>query len=652
VVRRSGCGLWRTHIETAFAAWEHSGCVVPALTERVRRRPFTVILSLVGGCAFVVAAVASSAPTAAVPVGRIAFASPWADNFLQAELYQTGAGGGSRRNISRTPQIDEESFAVSPDGRSLAFVALVRSKNTTFRGLYVSRADGTRRRRLASTLDRVYGRPAWSPDGRRIAVASVTPAPRIYVVDLKGAASSVGQLGGGGGNPVWSPNGRQLAFIGGNAEGWGLVVSTPDGAQARVFDAFQAEGAAWSPDGASVAFGTSSELLVVDLANGDVRKLVDGRAGAPRWSPDGREIAFARYDDNVSLWVVSRDGGVARRIAGAGSYHSYYPAWSPDGSQIAFIRSTTLYSGASYVAVVRRDGTRERAVSPEDPFAQVLDHEWRGDRQIVYLSIRRANDREIFTMTSDGRGAKALTTNFVEDVEPAWSPDGRRIAFVSGDGDYRNQIPRDVNVSGSIHVMNNDGTGRRRITRGTDDHSPTWSRDGRRIAFVREDDVYIVAARAGAIPTLLSADRQWRSFYPRWSPDGERIACVRDGAIHTIEVRSRTVRRLTPADGNDSQPEWSPDSRAIAFTRQRSGTDVYVMDADGTGVRRLTANRDSSTPTWSRDGRWIVYIRGGFGAPPQALYMMRPDGRGRRLIRSAIRYIYDPAWQPMPAARP
>ena len=262
--------------------------------------------------------------------------------------------------------------------------------------------------------------------------------------------------------------------------------------------------------------------------------------------------------------------------------------------------------------------------------------------RIVFSSNRDGNS-EIYAMNADGTGVSRLTNHSGSDYGPAWSPDRQRIAFTSNrSGDDE------------IYVMNADGTGVSRLTYGTGGSyqvvppgmsQPAWSPDGQRIAvsWNRYGDnfyeIYVMNADGTNVSRLIGG---YLDFNPAWSPDGQRIAFERivlgdsTSDIYVVNEDGSNLTRLTTNNGYDGTPAWSPDGERIAFASWRNGRlDIYVMNADGSNQTGLT---DGDDPAWSPDGQRIAFSSG------RDIYVMNADGSNPTRLTSHSAADLDPHW--------
>ena len=263
------------------------------------------------------------------------------------------------------------------------------------------------------------------------------------------------------------------------------------------------------------------------------------------------------------------------------------------------------------------------------------------------FASERTDDSDI-SITSGGR-ATVVTRSAALDGNPAWSPDGRTIAFDTNRHDP-NARAFELYVADVARSMET------RLTRNAvDDFDPDWSPDGKRLVFTSirngNEDVYVMPAVPGASASRLTTSRA-ADEEPAWSPDGRSIAFAsrRDGDwdIYVMDPAGREERRVIQTRSDEGAPAWSPDGRRLAFWSDVSGgEDVYTADADGGDLGRVTTDPGADVdPTWSPDGAQIAFA--GERAGNFDVYVVGTDGSElRRLTREAA-FDSAPDWSPRP----
>jgi dipeptidyl aminopeptidase/acylaminoacyl peptidase len=242
--------------------------------------------------------------------------------------------------------------------------------------------------------------------------------------------------------------------------------------------------------------------------------------------------------------------------------------------------------------------------------------------KIAFQSLKHA----IYVMNPDGSGQTNISTDpAFDDFHPSWSPDGKKMAFTS---------TRDGNFE--IYVMSSVGTNPKRLTNNPAfDGYPEWSPDGTKIAFVSSRDgnenIYVMASDGSGQTRLTNYPSL--DFYPSWSPDGTTIAFVRDSYIFVMDPLGFGQKKL--GDGVVGwSPDWSPDGTKIAFHKLSSPAsvtnEIYVVNADGSGLKNISNDPalDYSAPSWSPDGTKIAFHR----APNDEsgeIHLMNADGSGK-----------------------
>lgn len=403
----------------------------------------------------------------------------------------------------------------------------------------------------------------------------------------------------------------------------------------------------WSPDGSRIAFSSNrdgkNEIYVMDADGSNVKRLTNNRADDvnPIWSPDGRRILFdSERDGNREIYVMDADGGNQIRLTRDNAVDST-STWSPDGSLIAF--ASNRDTGPAYnpynmdIYLMNSDGSNVRRIV-DDPEYDV-GPQWSPDgRKILFMTGRNGNF-DVYDMNADGTGQRNLTADYDKsDGAPVWSLDGQHIAF-----------SRRIEGKEQIFVMDADGGNLKRVTHNSANNGlPGWSPDGSKLVFQTDQDgnleIYAISVD-GELAQL--TDDAADDLSPDWSPDGNRIAFSsnRNGKqhIYLMNADGSSLAQITNSQGEDTEPTWSPDGKRIAFTSMRDGNqEIYVMNADGSNPRRLTDDPGTdSSPGWSVDGRILfTSYRGG-----QAdIYVM--DDAGRNVARLTTIGASRAAWSP------
>jgi Tol biopolymer transport system component len=290
--------------------------------------------------------------------------------------------------------------------------------------------------------------------------------------------------------------------------------------------------------GGLIAFSADNQIYVMSADGSNLRRLTDGGPLVsdhyPAFSPDGLRIAFTRldhYSSQYSLCIVNIDGSGLQYLTSGYTVLSE-PAWSPDGSTIALIHGhdTTLYGYAFNSScppeIYAIDVATHKQVSLTKG-AGGTDPAWSPDGTRIAFSSYRDENHEIYTMASDGSHVQRLTYTDGAEAEPAWSPDGKQIAYAAnliyaevGCGFIPTGRPSQIGAQpSSIYIMEADGTNQTSLDVTGGGYDPTWSPDGSSLAFVHsrktDTQIYVTDARGMSLIQLTSDSEQKTS--PSWS---------------------------------------------------------------------------------------------------------------------------------------
>jgi len=278
--------------------------------------------------------------------------------------------------------------------------------------------------------------------------------------------------------------------------------------------------------------------------------------------------------------------------------------------------------------------------------------------RIAYNQVQGGN-ADIWTINPDGSQPDNITADSnAANYTSAWSPDGSKIAFI-----------RERNSDPTIYIAEADGANAVPIkVLAVSNHDLAWAPDGSRIAYTNRGDIFAMNADGSGSRRVTESGPQKLDFHPTWSPDGSRIAFARftfseplshdvfsgqepsGSGIYIVKTSGADPTRLTegpsPDIGLDEWPDWSPDGKQIVFQR---AFQIYVMNVDGSGLKKLTSGGSSAAPSWSPDGTKLVFQREIRSSGEDDLYIMDADGSGLTSLHVGPAEDLSPDWQPVPA---
>jgi Tol biopolymer transport system component len=598
---------------------------VPVRHSRVLR----IAAALAGMAAFVLSMLLQPRDTAgAAPGGTTSVTVDEGTNFevtpspdgkwlvidLHGMLYRLPAGGGTAERFTDV-LLEPARPDYSPDSMRIAFQAYAGGGFH----IWTMAADGGDLRQL-TTGEYDHREPRWSPDGTRIAFSSDRAADRTTPLD------------NGGSYDIWS-----VDVATSQLQRWTNVATQEE---------FEPT---WSPDGAEIAFIVSNRIDAVNAA-GVRRTLVASVPGrtlnSPSWSPSGTQIAYvARSGGQSNLWVSGR-----QITSGQEVFVWSTPKWISD-TEIMYaadgkIRVVNVVSGAFRTVPFSATLTLPTLAYQKKrydfdsrnlrPVRGILTPALSPDgRTIAFIAL---NDLWLMEI---GKNPRRLTHDTFYELEPAWSRDGRYLAYSSDRAGTEDIYVRDMLTGAERRVTWLDEGA---------ETSAAWSPDGRSIAFQNENSqTFIVDVSSGAVRQVLGA--LFEPGRPTWSADGNTIALAalkvysarfREGTsqILTVNVTTGEQAYYTPggkhdsiSTRNDDGPVWSPDGRWMAFVVD-STLRVMPVDARGqpTGPATKITAEATDAISWSGDSEQLLYLSNG------KLKLVTRDGSQTRDVRLQLNY--------------
>ena len=371
---------------------------------------------------------------------------------------------------------------------------------------------------------------------------------------------------------------------------------------------------------------------------------MDGLELWPSFSPDGKRIVYVRDtgDGKSELYVKSIGAGPPLRLP-ATEPGNRDPAWSPDGRWIAFLR---LYPDHTGVYVMSANGGAERLAGKlSSPGRVERSLAWSPDaKALVVTDDARTSTAALWLLPLDGSARRRLTSppDNCGDIAPAFSPDGKTLAFIRSTGNR-----------GELLLLVKSGR-ERPIPTGRNIDSFAWSVDGQSILFTTRDlnDRAIWRIRlAGGAPVRISGAGAF-PFNIAVAPKGNRLAFAQrlpgtSGILKLDLAGKNPPRKLIESAGFDTDPSFSPDGTRVAFASTRTGnSQIWVAASDGSNPLPVTSfdSGQSGSPSWSPDGRQLAFdhelkegsgvfvANAGGGAPRRIIFnaglpAWSPDGR-------------------------
>ena len=354
------------------------------------------------------------------------------------------------------------------------------------------------------------------------------------------------------------------------------------------------------------------QIRLTNGLGGQVKNLtLQGRYATPSLSFDGKRVAFAwsahRWQ-NYEIFLMDIQSGEQRRVAFSQNtnIHNLYPSWAPDGSRIVFASN---FDGDYDLYTVDEKGKNHTRLT--DSEGDDVQPDWSPNgRKIVFASNQAQGYFQMFQIDVKTGLQQPLANNDFHVAYPRWSPDGTQVAYHSA--------VVDVAVTGGRQIwqVRTDGTDVKSLIVEGESYSPAFSPDGKQIAFSsrRDDNLDIYVFDRDSLETRRLTRDPSTDYQPSWSPDGRQLVFVSERTgnpdIHKMNADGGGIVKLTQRETWEIMSAWSPVGDKISFARRVDGkSEIHVMDSNGNRQIRLENTPVFNTsPAWSPQGDKIAFV--------------------------------------------
>jgi Tol biopolymer transport system component len=574
---------------------------------------------------------------------RVAFIRTTPD--AQQSIDVMNADGTNAHTVIAESRLVPEPPEWSPDGSKLSYTIYPDLSASTDRDIWTVNADGAGATPLIAgpTWDSSL---SWSPSGDKVVYADIAGIMIANPDGTNPVALTTAVTGGGDDGPRFSPDGTKIvwsrrAASGSDTQIWRMNADGTGQTQLTSQPGVNA-GPRYSPDGKRLVLmqqpgGSSGTNTAVMNADGSgLYTLFTGEdAWYPDWQPMSQPLAPGAPSKVVTTggdsWAKVSwtppvyDGGVALT--------SYTVTASPGGARVSVPAAQTtatlsgLIDGTPYTFTVEAVNSAG-AGAPSAPSSAVTPTAQFNGRIAFTRNI--GGKDQIFTANADGTDVRQITNYPGGAAFPSWSPDGTQLAIDGGPD------------PAGVYIINVDGSNPRRIA--DPGFAPRWSPDGQKVAYFRGP----ATTGARATVEVVNVDGTGESVLgtgtsPAWTPDSQRIVFL-DNFLLWVMNADGSGRMPIGAPTGAGVASVSPDGTQVVF----AGSDgIRIVGIDGSGQSLVYASQNVDSPTWSPDGREIVFQTRPAGNSPFTISVMNADGTGVRQVTAGPSDDELPAWQPL-----